>query len=704
MDTIKAQQNALDDALVAPANRFTIQKCNYRLSSTLKSNEPTIQVVLDALKLTPFYNAFQITASVPEIYMQEDMLQICPHLPGQKFEDPQYEKEILSFIRDLSHTGEIQVLTDVNVNHLVYQVENKNSKKNNDMCYPRFTKVIIDYFMSKDPSISRRNKMFWHTARDDPMFITVRVISKHQDTQIYGALLPQLLTSQAMLESEAYNTFNAYATGPRLNSSAKVAKPAKEKQPAKTSKAKSLNVLSEVALTKAKQMKLTTKRSLIQSHSSYASGLGDGVGTQSKVLDELQQKVTGTNKGAGDKPEVPDVPKYTSENEHEKEEDEDEKAEDEETYSDQRVYTPPDYEHTDEKENQEGDGYVNEGEQEDEAEEELYGDLNLNLERSNVEMTNAQDSEDAHVTLTAVPPVVQQQSSSLSSNLVSKYINPSPDTGIDSILNQNVKSHNLVDVPVSVAAVTPFSATTIPQPPVPIIQTLQQTPTFTTTTTYPTTSLPDIPNFASVFRFEERVSALETDLSAFKQTSQFAEAISSIPGIVDNYLASKMKDAVEVAVQLQSDKDQVKARVSKIMPKVEKYVTETLGAEVLVRSTNQPQTSYAKHLYNALVEAYNSDRDILSAYGNDVTLKRGRDDEDKDEEPSAGSNRGSKRRRSGKEPESSKEPKHKESKSTGSSKGASRSQPKSSGKSAHVEEHSQKVDDLEEQPHQEFDT
>ncbi|GJV73942.1 hypothetical protein Tco_1493937, partial [Tanacetum coccineum] len=74
------------------------------------------------------------------------------------------------------------------------------------------------------------------------------------------------------------------------------------------------------------------------------------------------------------------------------------------------------------------------------------------------------------------------------------------------------------------------------------------------------------------------------------------------------------------------------------------------------------------------------------------------------EDPSTGSNQGSKRRRSGKEVESSEEPTYKESKSTSSSKGTSRSQPKSSGKSAHAEEHGQKVDDLKDQSHQEFNT
>nr|GEY26907.1 hypothetical protein [Tanacetum cinerariifolium] len=96
---------------------------------------------------------------------------------------------------------------------LVYQVENKNSKKNNDMCYPRFTKVIIDYFMSKDQSISRRNKTFWHNARDDLMFNMIRVISKHQDIHVYGAILPDVLTNQEMLDSKAYKEYYVVASG-----------------------------------------------------------------------------------------------------------------------------------------------------------------------------------------------------------------------------------------------------------------------------------------------------------------------------------------------------------------------------------------------------------------------------------------------------------------------------------------------------------
>nr|GFD57326.1 hypothetical protein [Tanacetum cinerariifolium] len=58
------------------------------------------------------------------------------------------------------------------------------------------------------------------------------------------------------------------------------------------------------------------------------------------------------------------------------------------------------------------------------------------------------------------------------------------------------------------------------------------------------------------------------------------------------------------------------------------------------------QSDEQRSLYKALVKAYESDKIILDTYGQTVTLKRRRDDDaDKDEEPSAGSDRGSKRRR-----------------------------------------------------------
>ncbi|GJU47747.1 hypothetical protein Tco_1217302 [Tanacetum coccineum] len=289
MNSTKEQQKELDDALVAPENSLNIGKSNLRLSSNLKSKEPTIQVVLDALKLTPFNNAFKISADVPEIHMQElwvtvtrhhsslrfkldgkshivnvvnfrDMLKICPKLLGQKFEEPPLEEDILSFIRDLGHTGEIKFLSDVNGMYhnkqvdyvyllwedLVFQVENKNSKKTNDMYYPRFTKVIVDYFMAKDQAIPRRNKMFWHYARDDFM--------KSYRAYATGEKAPKSKATKKKTDSESSpKTKPSQASkGKRIKTSAKGDKPS-------TTKSKGLTVLSEVALSEAEQMKLATK-------------------------------------------------------------------------------------------------------------------------------------------------------------------------------------------------------------------------------------------------------------------------------------------------------------------------------------------------------------------------------------------------------------------------------------------------------------
>ncbi|GKD29237.1 hypothetical protein Tco_1240015 [Tanacetum coccineum] len=110
-----------------------------------------------------------------------------------------------------------------------------------------------------------------------------------------------------------------------------------------------------------------------------------------------------------------------------------------------------------------------------------------------------------------------------------------------------------------------------------------------------------------------------------------------------------------------------------------------------------------KNLYNALVEAYESDKLILETYGETVSFKRRRDEEDKDEEPSARSNRGSKRRRAGKEPKSTSAPKERTTKITGKSTNGSKSQHKSAGESAHTEEPIHTDKDLKEPTHQEFD-
>ncbi|GKB17108.1 hypothetical protein Tco_0851031 [Tanacetum coccineum] len=247
MDIIRAQQIALDDALVTPTNRLTISKSNLRLSSYLKSKEPTLQVVYDVLKLTPFYKAFQIIADVPEIYMQEFWATATLHKSWRSF------TAVINKCLSGKSTGydslrlsQAQILWGMyhkkNVDYayllwddFVYQVENKNVKELNEMCN---------------------------------LTLIPKVVSRHEDTRLYGAILPDEMTNKAIKDYESYKEYYVIASGAeppktkasvkkkqagsdktktpptakgkRLKTLAKAAKPAKKKQPAKMSKAKGL--------------------------------------------------------------------------------------------------------------------------------------------------------------------------------------------------------------------------------------------------------------------------------------------------------------------------------------------------------------------------------------------------------------------------------------------------------------------------------
>ncbi|GKA57047.1 hypothetical protein Tco_0756235 [Tanacetum coccineum] len=179
-------------------------------------------------------------------------------------------------------------------------------------------------------------------------------------------------------------------------------------------------------------------------------------------------------------------------------------------------------------------------------------------------------------------------------------------------------------------------------------------------------------------------------------------------------------------------KEEVNTQLPQILPQavsdfsnhvIEKNVTESVEAAVLTRSSSQPTSTYEaaashsefkftkilidkmeknklydkadykKKLYDALVESYNTDKDLFDSYGEVFSLKRSRDEKDKDRDPSAGSDRVTKRRKSSKDAESSRDSRSKEKKSSRTSKDASQTQHKSFGESAHAEEPSHTVEE-----------
>nr|GEZ14562.1 hypothetical protein [Tanacetum cinerariifolium] len=276
-------------------------------------------------------------------------------------------------------------------------VKHKNSKKSNEMYYPRFTKVIIYHFMSKDLSIPRRNQ--------------------------FGALLPIELTNEEIKNSNAYKEYYAIAigaappkpkasvrktrssydtsitpptdaAGPRLTTSAK------GKQAAKASKAKSLSALSEVAMTEAQKLKLVTKRSLQQMHISQASSFGadEGTGDDGKEGDDdADDEDDAGEEGDDDDDDQKVVRDDDKDDEKDGEKDDEEEGEDDEQEYDEDEYDEETKDEesfdpilkTTENSNDEGNGEVDlglnvgreEGHDEEEEEDKLYRDININQGR-----------------------------------------------------------------------------------------------------------------------------------------------------------------------------------------------------------------------------------------------------------------------------------------------------------------------------------
>nr|GEU71244.1 integrase, catalytic region, zinc finger, CCHC-type, peptidase aspartic, catalytic [Tanacetum cinerariifolium] len=498
MDMTIDQQVAMDEAHVPHARRLRIGRSNFCLLSDISTKESTLQLVYDVLRLTPFFKAFLVTADVPKIYMQEFWVTATVHHHSIRFK--------------MDNKKAIRRLTNVNINKLhqpwrsfvaiinkfltgksssydslrlsqaqilwglyhkrnvdfaylmwedfVYQVEHKDIKKSNEMYYPRFTKVIIHHFMSKDPSIPRRNKVNWHYVRDDHMFTTIKLVSRHQNTQQFGAMLPIELTNADIRNSNAYKEYYAVTTGatpPKTKASVQKTKSsfdttvtpppitaagprlstfAKGKQPAKASKAKSLTALSEVAMTEAQQLKLATKRSLQQTHISQASGssVDEGIGDDD---DEKGDDGDDDEEGNDDDDDDDDA---QDNDDQEDERDDDEDDQEKETKDEESFDPIP---KTPENTDDEGNGEENlgtnigreEGHDEEDEEDKLYRDININLGRG-VQMADvhsSQEFEDSHVTLTPVNLDGQQQSSSVSSQFVTSMLNLTPDAGIESI-------------------------------------------------------------------------------------------------------------------------------------------------------------------------------------------------------------------------------------------------------------------------------
>ncbi|GKD79884.1 hypothetical protein Tco_1342505 [Tanacetum coccineum] len=223
----------------------------------------------------------------------------------------------------------------------------------------------------------------------------------------------------------------------------------------------------------------------------------------------------------------------------------------------------------------------------------------------------------------------------------------------------------LLTVPVSVITESsPIFTTVIPQS----LPSFTPPPSQSTPTPPPTTKatnpLSALPNFASVFQFNNRVSALEKEVVELKKDDLLNTQVNAL---VDEHLDSRLGATRDEFMCYLSASitaritEQVKIQMPQILPKevsnfypsmIKSMVTESLEHAVLAKESSQPKSTYEavasltefelkkilinkmdesqsyltatehRECYDGLIKSYDLDKNLFSTYDKVYSLKR----------------------------------------------------------------------------------
>nr|GEW40140.1 hypothetical protein [Tanacetum cinerariifolium] len=399
--------------------------------------EETYQITLEALKLSPCYLAFMITAKVPEIYMHQ-FWNTVKKIGKSYAYDFKLDKKKRRVDTEKEET---------------YQITLEALKLS--PCYPAFliTAKVLEIYMHQfwntvkkigksyayDFKLDKKKRrvdtertfaaiinmcISWKTTGLDRLresraqiFLsgTIKFVAKTKDCQKYGALIPDGMINQNVKDSKTYKTYYNFATGkvepkkarkfnkrafPRLKTIPSSPKEHTQRiGPAKAEREKGIELLLDVSLLEETQMKKYLKKSRQETHKLQTIGSNKGADFELEFHDESMGKPKDTSEGTGMKLGVLDMSKEDSsyseveswgdskeesdddnvkdKNDDDNEEDSsdnDDGGNDDEDYEDEKQYE--EFVLTPERNTSDDDDNMYE-EEDDDVAKELYGDLNI---------------------------------------------------------------------------------------------------------------------------------------------------------------------------------------------------------------------------------------------------------------------------------------------------------------------------------------
>nr|GEW17081.1 reverse transcriptase domain-containing protein [Tanacetum cinerariifolium] len=95
-----------------------------------------------------------------------------------------------------------------------FQIDHRKERKSRceNMPFLRFTKVIINYFLSQYKSLSNLKYQHYHTIKDDGIVSRLKFVRNGEDYQKYRLPNPDMMLNDVIKQSESYQMFHKYFT------------------------------------------------------------------------------------------------------------------------------------------------------------------------------------------------------------------------------------------------------------------------------------------------------------------------------------------------------------------------------------------------------------------------------------------------------------------------------------------------------------
>ncbi|GJZ65166.1 retrovirus-related pol polyprotein from transposon TNT 1-94 [Tanacetum coccineum] len=498
---------------------------------------PTIDIqfwaTIKKVKRSLFYQ-FIIDNKTYQIDVEifREILDICPRVKNQEFDIPPPSESLMEFLLELGYKGELTQISHMAVDHMhqpwrtfgaiinrclsgkttgkdklrpsrieilwgmyneknvdyaaliwedfLYQIDHRQSNvgSRENIPYPRFTKAIINHFMSKHKSISKREGLPYHTIDNDGLLERLKKTKAYQMYFKYstGLIPPKTVRGRSGEPAKVSHATKAPAAPKKATTSCKkkLTKRKKKRVPKvvviqeplsvpvkktheSSGKHKGIEMLSDAAQLEIDTLK-DQKASRLQHH---VGGSSEGTSNKLGVLDELTGKSAISNEGAGiqsevfrvvprDKtPKIPPSDIFDNEDHNEYEDDEDERVETDDDRDDKEEEEDrsTDIKETDAERTESDDEHQGKGDADMNIEQEVENEMSDEKPKGDEQAIEAQPNDDNKDKFEFLQPTSSQ---SLSSGFANQFLLNSPNASLLGTITKPAEGDItfMIDVPI----------------------------------------------------------------------------------------------------------------------------------------------------------------------------------------------------------------------------------------------------------------